>query len=135
MPKGWECCSQKKGGGGGIVGRDWEARDATYACYEQGFDEAIAKVKHFSSGASVDRERKLDEILMTDAPTSQGVPAMEASHLISFGAKEEEEGGDTPVHYPDLSWLYFDSHHFFYHYVSAIQPSKLMKRSLLYILC
>ena len=28
--------------------------DAAYACYEQGFDEALAQVRHFARGAPVD---------------------------------------------------------------------------------
>ena len=70
----------------------------------KGFDEALAQVKHFASGAlidlsKVDREKKLDEILATDALTSQGAPVTEASHLPPFGV---EEGGETPVRYLDL---------------------------------
>ena len=71
--------------------------DTTYACYEHGFDEALAQVRRFAKGALVNllkvgSERKLDEILATDASTSQGVPTTRASHLTLFGVEEEEEG-------------------------------------------
>ena len=83
-------------------------RDAAYACYEQGFDKTLAQVKHFAKGAlvdlsKVDQERKLDEILAVDAPTSQGVLVMVVGHWTLFKVKEEEEGGKTPICYLDLS--------------------------------
>ena len=42
--------------------------DVGYAMFEDGFDKAIAQVKHFNMGVSIDftlvnREKKLDEIL------------------------------------------------------------------------
>ena len=32
--------------------------DVAYACYEQGFDEALAQVKHFARGAPIDLSRE-----------------------------------------------------------------------------
>ena len=49
--------------------------DATYVCYEQGFDKAFAQVKHFANRTPIDlsrvaQERKLDEILVEKPPTN-----------------------------------------------------------------
>ena len=58
-------------------------KDAAYLCYEQGFDETLTQVKHFASGSlvdlsRVDREKKLEEILVKEASTdhnTQEAPA------------------------------------------------------------
>ena len=49
--------------------------DATYAYYEQGFDEALAQVRHFAKGTPVDlskvnHEKKLGEILAVKVTSS-----------------------------------------------------------------
>ena len=51
-------------------------KDVAYVCYEQGFDEALAQVKHFANKtpidlSRVDQERKLEEILVKGALTNQ----------------------------------------------------------------
>ena len=84
--------------------------DAAYACYEDGFDEALAQVKHFAAGGSidlskVDREKKLEDILAAEAAGSQGGRAAEGSEKSPIGVEEEEEeeeGEETPEFYPDL---------------------------------
>ena len=52
--------------------------DVAYVGYEQGFNEDLTQVKHFSSGSMIDLsrvdwERKLTEILVEEAPTDYNV--------------------------------------------------------------
>ena len=75
--------------------------DAAYVCYEQGFDEALAQVKHFTSEtpidlSRVDRERKLDEIMAERAPTNQDALELVVGLIIQIGMEEDkdEEGGN-----------------------------------------
>ena len=83
--------------------------DAAYICYEQGFDEALAQVKYFASENLIDlsrvnQERKLYEIQAKEALTNQDAPKVVVGPVIYIGAEEdEEEEGETPVHYLDLS--------------------------------
>ena len=67
--------------------------DPAYACYEQGFNEALAQVSHFARGApidlsKVDQEKKLDEILAAEATSNQGVQTMGVGPRTSFEVDE-----------------------------------------------
>ena len=72
--------------------------DAAYICYKQGFDEALTQVKHFANGSMVDlsrvdQERKLDEILVKEAPTDRNAQEVPPGMTVRIGAEEEEEEG------------------------------------------
>ena len=61
--------------------------DATYVCYEQGFDEALAQVKHLANGNLIDIsrvnwERKFVEILAEEAPINRDAQQVVAGSII-----------------------------------------------------
>ena len=94
-----------------------QLEDASYVCYEQGFDEALTQVKHFASGSTVylsrvDRERKLAKILAKEAPTDRNVQEVVVGATMQLGTKEEEaEGGKPPF---TLIYLKFCFSYFVY---------------------
>ena len=75
--------------------------DIAYVCYEQGFDEAFAQVKHFTNESAVDlskvnQERKHVEILAKEARTNCNVQEVAVDANIQFRVKEEEEERGNP---------------------------------------
>ena len=83
---------------------EW-SEDAAYLCYEQGFDEALAQVKHFARESminlsKVDWERKLEEMLAEGASTNRHVQEAPAGMTMRVRVKEEEEGWNP--HLPRL---------------------------------
>ena len=78
-----------------------QLEDATYICYEQGFDKALVQVKHFASGSMVDlsrvdQERKLADILAEEVPTDHNVQEVATRAIVQLGVEEEEEEGGNP---------------------------------------
>ena len=72
-----------------------------------GFDKALAQVKHFASGSMVDlsrvdREKKLEEILVNEAPIDRNAQEAHARMTVQIEVEDEKEGGEAPI-YPDLS--------------------------------
>ena len=69
--------------------------DVGYAMFKSGFNESIAKVKHFNSGAlinfsKVNRERRLQEMLVEGASVNQEAPM-------------EEDESESTTCFPDHS--------------------------------
>ena len=65
-------------------------------------------MKHFSNGipinlSKVHRERKLVKIQAKEVPTNQNTQEVVVGLVIQLREEKEEEEGETPIRYPDLS--------------------------------
>ena len=88
-------------------------------------------MKHFISGSTIDlskmdRERKLAEILVEEAPADRNAQELAAEVIVHLEVEEEEEGGNFYLPRFILSYIIF-----FNGYVSVVQLLILMKKSLL----